>query len=606
MGLLTHGDHFPTLMSLRARLLLFISTVIALTVILVTWTVSASARRAFAALDEQRTAALLAQFRREFAAEGERVASRVERIAAADAVIQIAGDILRSHGDFGVYVNEAAAVAQAYGVEFLDLVAPDGTIVSSAHWPARFGYRHPWLSQEAAVRRHGADLRAIDLPRGFELGLMAVRTVGAGERSLFVVGGRRLDEQFLKTLVLPPGMRVLLYRNVELELSQHRLIDASGEVRNAAPLERLIARVRDSGGEATEEVLWPDGPERVDGIPLIGADGAVLGVLLVASSGHERASLVSRIRWSGFAFALLGIIFGVIVSYGVASRVTRPVEQLAGAARAVAAGNWEVRIDDVAATGELRELTRAFQSMTGQLVEQRERLLQAERVAAWRELARRLAHELKNPLFPLRLTVDNLRRAKALPQMEFDEVFDESLTTLGTGLVNLNTVISRFSDFSKMPPPQFARTSVNDVVRDSLRLFRAELDAPGRPPIAVVADLDESLGTIEADREQIGRAVQNLLLNAIDAMPRGGELAIRTRGAPATVRIAVSDTGTGLTAEERRRLFTPYYTTKHHGTGLGLAIVQSVVADHQGRIRVESEGGRGTTFDLELPRERRS
>ncbi len=593
-------------MSLRVRLLLLVSTVIALTVILVTWTVSASARRAFAALDEQRTAALVGQFRREFAAEGERVASRVERIAAADAVIQIAGDILRSHGGYGLYVNEAAAVAPAYGVEFLDLVAPDGTIVSSAHWPARFGYRHPWLPQEAAVRRSAAALRAIELPRGFDLGLIVVRSVGAGERSLFVVGGRRLDQQFLKMLVLPPGMRVLLYRNLELERSQPRLIDGSGGVPNAAPLEPLIARVRDSGREATEEVQWPDGPERVDGTPLIGADGVVLGVLLVASSGRERASLVSRIRWSGFAFALIGIMFGVIVSYGVASRVTRPVEQLAGAARAVAAGDWEVRIDDVAATGELRELTRAFQSMTGQLVEQRERLLQAERVAAWRELARRLAHELKNPLFPLRLTVDNLRRAKALPQAEFDEVFDESLTTLGTGLVNLNTVISRFSDFSKMPPPQFAPTSVNDVVRDSLRLFRAELEAPGRPPVTVVADLDESLGTIEADREQLGRAVQNLLLNAIDAMPRGGELAIRTRGGAASVQIAVSDTGTGLTEEERRRLFTPYYTTKHHGTGLGLAIVQSVVADHQGRIRVESEGGRGTTFDLELPRERRS
>jgi signal transduction histidine kinase len=89
-------------------------------------------------------------------------------------------------------------------------------------------------------------------------------------------------------------------------------------------------------------------------------------------------------------------------------------------------------------------------------------------------------------------------------------------------------------------------------------------------------------------------------------MPRGGELAVRTRGAAATVRIAVSDTGTGLTDEERRRLFTPYYTTKHHGTGLGLAIVQSVVADHHGRIRVDSEGARGTTFDLELPRERPS
>src|SRR5204862_3713691 len=115
-------------------------------------------------------------------------------------------------------------------------------------------------------------------------------------------------------------------------------------------------------------------------------------------------------------------------------------------------------------TREIEELARAFTSMTNQLVEQRERLLQTERVAAWRELARRLAHELKNPLFPLRITVDNLRRARALSPGEFDEVLDESLTTLGTGLANLNTVITQFSDFSRMPPPHFAPVSVNDVV----------------------------------------------------------------------------------------------------------------------------------------------
>jgi len=586
------------------RLLVLISAVVAVTVVLVTWTVSMSARRAFASLDRQRTAALVEQFRREFAAEGERVAARIERIAASDAVIRMAGDILRSRGDYTAHVNEASVVAGSYGVEFLDLVAPNGTIVSSAHWPARFGYRHPWLSEAPAPdRERAAFLHAVERPRGFELGLLAVRAVGVGRDSLIVVGGRGLDQEFLKTLVLPPGMRVLLYRNVEPELSRHQLIDASGDVSNAAPLEPLIARVRQSGREATETVEWAGRVETVDGIPLIGLDGAPLGVLLVASSGRELASLVSRIRWSGFGFAMLGILFGLVVSYVVASRVTRPVELLAGAARSVAGGDWNVRLDEVKATGEIEELTNAFQSMTGQLVEQRERLLQAERVAAWRELARRLAHELKNPLFPLRLTVDNLRRAKTLPPREFEEVLEESLTTLGTGLGNLNTVIARFSDFSRMPPPQFAQVSVNDVVQQSLQLFRAQLEAPGRPAVTVAIDLDGSVGAVQADAEQLGRALQNLLLNAIDAMPAGGQVGVLTRGSPGSVRIDVSDSGTGLTDEERQRLFTPYYTTKQHGTGLGLAIVQSVVADHRGRIWVDSDEGHGTTFHVEIPRE---
>jgi nitrogen fixation/metabolism regulation signal transduction histidine kinase len=384
-------------------------------------------------------------------------------------------------------------------------------------------------------------------------------------------------------------------------VSRQQLIDASGQVALAAQLEPLIARVRQSGREATETIEWPDGAERVDAIPLAGRDGAVLGVLLIGSSGRELAALVSRIRWSGAAFGVLGLAIGFVLSYVVAARVTRPVEQLAEASRRVASGDWEVRVGDVHASGEIEELARAFDTMTRQLVDQRERLIQTERVAAWRELARRLAHELKNPLFPLRITLDNLRRAKALPGTEFDEVFDESLTTMTSGLANLNAVIGRFSDFARMPRPEFASISPNDVVRQSVQLFRAQIEAPDRPPISLTVDLDESLGSIRADAEQLGRTVQNLLLNAIDAMPSGGALTVRTRRTDGAVHIEVSDTGEGLTDEERSRLFTPYYTTKQHGTGLGLAIVQSVVADHGGKVWVESERGRGATFHVEIP-----
>ncbi|MGH7554634.1 MAG: sensor histidine kinase, partial [Longimicrobiales bacterium] len=219
-------------------------------------------------------------------------------------------------------------------------------------------------------------------------------------------------------------------------------------------------------------------------------------------------------------------------------------------------------------------------------------------------LARRLAHELKNPLFPLRITLDNLRRARPLPPRQFDEVFEESVGTLTTGLANLNTVIGRFSDFSKMPAPELASVSLNAIVEHTVTLFRAQLEAPGTPSILLTLDLDAAVGTIGADSEQLGRAILNLLVNAIDAMPAGGTLTVRTRRADTMVRLEISDTGQGLTEEERRRLFTPYYTTKQHGTGLGLAIVQAIVADHLGRIRVESAPGRGATFYIELPAER--
>jgi signal transduction histidine kinase len=151
-----------------------------------------------------------------------------------------------------------------------------------------------------------------------------------------------------------------------------------------------------------------------------------------------------------------------------------------------------------------------------------------------------------------------------------------------------------------MPQPRLEDADLNEIVRRVLRLFEPQFRAEGRPVVKTAADLDENLGTIQADPELLNRALQNLVLNAVDAMPNGGTLSIRTTRRDGAAVLEVSDTGEGLTKEECERLFTPYYTTKQHGTGLGLAIVQSVVSDHKGRITVESEPGKGTTFRIEL------
>ena len=142
---------------------------------------------------------------------------------------------------------------------------------------------------------------------------------------------------------------------------------------------------------------------------------------------------------------------------------------------------------------------------------------------------------------------------------------------------------------------------VNEVIRGALQLFQAQLEAPGRAKISCELQLDPHLETVAADAELLHRAVSNLVLNAMDAMPEGGTLSLRTRNEGSNVVIEVADTGAGLTAEECERIFTPYYTSKAHGTGLGLAIVQSVVSDHGGRIRVQSARGRGSMFVIELP-----
>jgi nitrogen fixation/metabolism regulation signal transduction histidine kinase len=381
-------------------------------------------------------------------------------------------------------------------------------------------------------------------------------------------------------------------------------IDPSGSLQQPERLASLIQTVLQKNDEMADILHWSGSradDERVHAIPLRGQEREVLGVLLVGVARRPYIELERRIASVALLVGGVGILLAVLLSSWAAGRVTRPVEQLASAAREIASGNLNARVEARSAD-ELGQLADAFNKMTRDLLEQREHLVQAERVAAWRELARRLAHELKNPLFPLQLTVENLMRAREQNPEMFEEIFAESASTLLAEISNLKAIIARFSEFSKMPQPGFQSVQLNEVVRGVMRLFQAQLQSPEQPPIDYDLALDQNLPEIAADPDLLHRAISNLVLNAMDAMPQGGTIALRTRSDGDRVRLEISDTGTGLTREECERLFTPYYTSKQHGTGLGLAIVQSVISDHDGRITVDSAPGQGTTFHIELPR----
>jgi signal transduction histidine kinase len=205
----------------------------------------------------------------------------------------------------------------------------------------------------------------------------------------------------------------------------------------------------------------------------------------------------------------------------------------------------------------------------------------------------------------LQITVENLLRAREQYPDQFDEVFRESTSTLLAEIGNLKTIIGRFSDFSKMPTPEMQKVDLNTLLRETVKLFEPQLPKTGKG-ISVELNLDATMPTIEADPVLLRRVFENLVLNAVDAMPNGGILILQTAQLSSSVAVEVSDTGTGIMAEEAERLFTPYYTTKKHGTGLGLAIAQSVISDHQGKISVRSKPGVGTTFRIELPLSQRS
>jgi two-component system, NtrC family, nitrogen regulation sensor histidine kinase NtrY len=586
-------------LSLKSKLLLLVTISITASVGAVAWLIEERAHEAFRQMEQERTSALVNQFRREFEHAGDEITHGVDSIAGSDAMQRTLTE-LANGAEYANYMNEAATNAAAQRLDFLDLIAPDGAIISSAHWPARFGYKQRWFLDLPSPLPRQAFLKHVETPQGSVLAMLCFRTVPVHGLNYYLIGGRKLDT-VVQSLSPPEGLRVAIFSVPEQGSGE--MIGPGKETFNATKIMALIQKVLDKHAEdsVTIDLGQAQGNEEiVHAIPLPGYTDRVPAVLLVGNSLEQELLLEKRIRNISLIIAGVGVFIGVVVSGIVTARFSRPIKTLAQAATEIGHGNWDVRVE-TSGKDEIGKLAVAFNQMTEELMGQRERLVQSERVAAWRELARRLAHELKNPLFPLQITVENLLRARQNTPQEFDEVFQESTATLLAEIANLKTIIGRFSDFSKMPAPQIQAVDLNELARSVAQLFQAQLNRdPGRiQPKLQLGDVPQ----VSADPVLLRRVIENLVLNAIDAMPHGGTLTFRTM-TNSNDRFAVfelADTGAGLTAEECERLFTPYYTTKQHGTGLGLAIAQSVISDHHGRITVSSKKGQGTTFHVELP-----
>jgi two-component system, NtrC family, nitrogen regulation sensor histidine kinase NtrY len=591
-------------MSFRTKLfLLFLVTVLA-SVSAVTYSVTHYTRTAYEEADTQRTQALAEQFQKQFAQHCELVVRQVENVSNSEITLKMAIDLQRANADQSLYARDAAGAAQEHGLNFMEFAIADGTVISSAQYPSRVGYKETWVTNGKDWNGSEAFLRREELPNEVVVALTAVRTQPNVSQPFYAIGGRRLDQNFLASLVAPAGMRTLLYLNLDQSFMPNDITSATGKIDQPERFAPIIAQLQQHSTPLVQTIQWTSDAASAESfhvLPLNGRNGELLGALLVGSSRGDLVLLTRHIVRISAVVAAAAILIGVLLTFWVSARITRPIEELAEGAREVAAGHWDTRIN-LNGSDETGQLAKAFNHMTHTLTSQRERLVQTERVAAWRELARRLAHELRNPLFPLQITIENMQRARQLSQDQFLEVFNESTATLKTELANLNSIVNRFSDFSKMPAPDFSRVDINEAIRSAGRLFEPQFHEVGKPNITTEYFLKEGLLDIDGDPELLHKAFQNLVLNALDAMPAGGTLTFRTAETRSGIRVEVADTGKGLAPEECSRLFTPYYTTKQQGTGLGLAIVQSVVSDHRGTISVSSEEGHGTTFRIELPR----
>ena len=225
-------------------------------------------------------------------------------------------------------------------------------------------------------------------------------------------------------------------------------------------------------------------------------------------------------------------------------------------------------------------------------------LIRAQKVAAWREVARRLAHEIKNPLTPIQLCAERLRRHFSAAEPKARALVDECTSTIVGEVESLKGLVDEFSQFARMPSPRTVGTNLPQLIADTLALYNGVVS-----DVRIEQRHADGVGLVRLDPEQIRRVIINLVDNAIEAMERRGEIVVETRldASNNVVRIVVADDGPGIPAAEREKLFLPYYSTKRRGSGLGLAIVRRIIAEHGGSVEVGDNIPRGTRFTIELP-----
>jgi nitrogen fixation/metabolism regulation signal transduction histidine kinase len=330
----------------------------------------------------------------------------------------------------------------------------------------------------------------------------------------------------------------------------------------------------------------------------VGTRNAILTVPLTLRQ-QEIETEVDELDRRVLLAAVLFILAGAAVGYSMAERIADPVNRLTRATRRIARGDLDARVLETA-SDELRTLIAAFNRMASELRHQRAELERTHRIAAWAEMARQVAHEIKNPLTPIQLSAEHLQRIHLDRGKPLTPVLEECLAVILSQVRLLRQIASEFSAFASSPTPHLIPTSLADLIHDVVTPYRTGLS----DRVRISEDVSEDLPRVNLDRTLFARALTNVIENALHAMPSGGSLAIAAARVDSRVRVSISDTGAGMDADALRRVFEPYFSTKTGGTGLGMPIAKRNVELSGGTISVESQKGVGTTVTIEVPIEK--
>ena len=450
-----------------------------------------------------------------------------------------------------------------------------GRVLGAGHYPEQVGMRAPGLLD--ALTRAGE--------RGF---VTDVRVAGAGDAA--DTGDTDADdaEGLREQRTWLTGCTVSRDGAAVAVLGGRFLRDELGETLLGDVTPVTFRMVGGDGTDAPGQVVETFADANGDAV------AALVGTIDEAPLRAEVEAMQKR------SLVIAGVALGaaLLMALLVTLSLLRPLRELEEATRRVAQGDLESQVTEP--RGEMGRTMRAFNDMTKELAATRQKLLRAERIAAWREVARRIAHEIKNPLQPIQMEIETMRKLHARKHPSFDEEFEPSTSVILEEVRRLNEMVTEFSKFARLPRPKAEALELREVLEHVVSLH-----ASGGAKVSLEAPEDRLI--IRGDRGQLTQVFVNLVQNAADAAEgrhgaTGGRVRVVLAPTEDGAEVRVEDDGPGIPPADRLKIFEPYFTTKAKGTGLGLAIVHRIVGDHGGAIDVDDGLDGGAAFVVALPR----
>jgi len=543
--------------SLRARLVLGSALVaivpLALVMILFSWEIERLVRAQAA----DRLQAALGGLEARIAAEGEQTSRRLEILGTDPTLKRLYLLAPSGSRDLSDYLEQRRFLL---GLDFLEVLDTTGVVISDG---ALSGALAANLGTRVEPRApHGPMLEPMGTPPA--LALTAAAPIPYARDTAGVVrGGTMLDAAYLDRLKQASDVDLVLRDSLGVALAS-TVGGAAGVPLPSASIERVTLAGETYLGKSFGLAA---------GVP---ARASITG--LVSTRSADRA--VATLQASAALLGLIGLAMAIALGALWSSQVSRPVERLAAFSDRLARGEWDEPL-----------------------------ALTSVRQAAWSQMARKVAHEIKNPLTPIAVSIADLRRSYQLQRPEFPAILDQATRTVGEEVARLERLLREFSEYGRFPAPRIATCSVSSILGDLAVLYGAEIEA-GR---LVLSRPDPDI-RFAADGAQIHQALVNLIKNGLEAAaaetrssggaparPEPARVTVSARVDRDLLELSVADEGPGVDSEQRAHLFVPGFTTKSQGSGLGLTIVERIVSDHHGSIAVDSAPGSGTVFRIRLP-----